>query len=114
MNPTVVIVQKVVNTVQVRGAASVAVVKQANVQVLTVGTQGPEGPVVPGSGDLHATHVQAVAAAVWTVNHNLGKRPSVTAVDSAGDQVEGSVNFIDNNSLTLTFSAAFGGAAYCN
>jgi hypothetical protein len=114
VNPTVVIVRKVVQTVQVRGAASVAVVKQANVQVLTVGTQGPEGPVVPGSGDLHATHTQAVAAAVWTVIHNLGKRPAVTVVDSAGDVIEGNVAYLDSNRLTLNFSAAFSGSAFLN
>jgi hypothetical protein len=29
-----------------------------------------------------------------TVNHNLGKRPAVTIIDSAGDEVFGDVNHI--------------------
>lgn len=39
--------------------------------------------------DRHHTHKQAQAAKVWTVVHNLGKRPAVTVVDSAGTVVIG-------------------------
>lgn len=39
--------------------------------------------------DRHHTHKQAQAAKVWTVAHNLGKRPAVTVVDSAGTVVIG-------------------------
>jgi hypothetical protein len=51
---------------------------------------------------------------VWTIEHNLGKRPSVVVIDSAGDQVEGMVAYLDANNLMITFSAAFGGEAYLN
>lgn len=59
-------------------------------------------------------HVQAVASDVWTINHNLGKFPSVTIVDSANDEVEGNVNHVSNTQLTITFSAAFSGKAFLN
>jgi hypothetical protein len=59
-------------------------------------------------------HVQSSASAVWTVNHNLGKRVSVSIADSAGDQVWGKVNYVSNNRVVITFSAAFSGEAYCN
>jgi heat shock protein HslJ len=72
----------------------------------------PSGP--GGTGDLSYTHNQTTAATVWTVNHNLGKNPSVTVVDSAGTKVWGDEKHIDQNSLTITFSAAFSGKAYCN
>lgn len=36
------------------------------------------------TNDRHHTHKQAQAAKVWTVAHNLGKRPAVTVVDSTG------------------------------
>jgi hypothetical protein len=93
-----------------------------NVAEATVGLQGPPGPqgpagapgVSPTGADLHATHLQAVASAVWTIEHNLGKRPSVVVIDSAGDQVEGMVAYLDANNLMITFSAAFGGEAYLN
>jgi len=59
-------------------------------------------------------HVQGVAATVWTITHNLACRPSVTVVDSAGTLVIGQVEYLDDNNVRLTFSAAFGGEAYLN
>lgn len=84
-----------------------------------VGPQGPPGPVGPpgpagSGGDLSYVHNQAVPAAVWTVNHNLGKRPSVTVEDSAGTDVVGEVDHVNANTLTITFTAGFSGTAYLN
>lgn len=77
------------------------------------GIQGIQGP--PGAGgDLHYPYNQGVAASVWTITHNLGKRPSVIVIDSSGDEVEGDIDYIDQNSLQLTFSAPFSGTAYLN
>lgn len=59
-------------------------------------------------------HVQGVAATVWTITHNLACRPSVTVVDSTGTLVIGQVEYLDDNNVRLTFSAAFGGEAYLN
>jgi hypothetical protein len=58
-------------------------------------------------------HVQSAAATVWTVNHNLGKLIcNVTAKDSSDSEIYGRVDFVDVNTLTITFSAATGGEAY--
>ena len=77
--------------------------------------QGPSGPRgVDGVGDLHYLHTQMAASATWTITHNLGKYPAVTVIDSAGDQCEGAVVYVDTNTITLTFGAAFAGAAYLN
>lgn len=59
-------------------------------------------------------HDQASASAVWAVNHSLGKYPSVQAVDSTKRIVYGIVEHVNANQLTITFSAAFSGYAYCN
>lgn len=48
------------------------------------------------------------------VNHALNKKPAVTIIDSAGDEVEGDILFVDNNNITVSFSAAFGGSVTCN
>lgn len=48
------------------------------------------------------------------VTHNLNKYPSILIRDSAGDEVEGSVNHVNRNSLTITFSAPFSGTVSCN
>lgn len=48
------------------------------------------------------------------VNHNLDKRPSVTVINSAGDEVEGDITYNSANQLTIVFSGSFVGTVYCN
>lgn len=58
------------------------------------------------------THTQGVPADTWNVTHNLGYFPNVSVVDSAESRVEGDIQYVDLNSLIITFSAAFGGKAH--
>ena len=44
----------------------------------------------------------------------IGERPAVTVVDSAGTVVIGEVDYLDDNTVRLTFCAAFSGTAYFN
>lgn len=64
--------------------------------------------------DSFFVHEQMIAGAEWTINHNLGKYPSITVVDSAGDECEGDVKHMTVNQVVITFSAAFAGRAFCN
>tara|TARA_R100001460_G_scaffold43676_1_gene79998 strand:+ start:1779 stop:2504 length:726 start_codon:yes stop_codon:yes gene_type:complete len=57
---------------------------------------------------------QSSTSSVWTITHTLDKKPSVTVVDSADNKVYGKVDYIDNNTLTITFNAVFSGKAYLN
>jgi hypothetical protein len=57
---------------------------------------------------------QATASSVWIISHGLKNFPSVTVIDSSGNKVFGDISYTDNNTLTLTFSAAFTGTAYLN
>ena len=66
------------------------------------------------AGDKHYTHNQSVASVTWTIAHNLSKFPSVTVALSTGQQGFGDVTFIDENNLTINFSAAKSGSAYLN
>jgi hypothetical protein len=51
----------------------------------------------------------------FTVTHNLGKRPSVTVLDTDGIEILGAaIDHVDNNSLTVQFGAAFSGQVICN
>ena len=59
-------------------------------------------------------HRQYQAASTWTIVHNLQRYPSVTVVDSANSKVTGDVDYIDENTLTISFIAPFSGAAYLN
>jgi hypothetical protein len=50
----------------------------------------------------------------WTVNHNLGYQPAITTMDNAltPNQVEGTINHIDANNLTVTFTTTVTGTIY--
>lgn len=76
------------------------------------GATGPQGPA--GNGDLTYVHNQISSSTTWTVAHNFGKFPSVVIIDSGGSVVIGDILYVDDNNLTITFSAAFGGKAYIN
>lgn len=64
--------------------------------------------------DLAYHHVQAVPATVWTVDHNLGRHPAVTVLDSAGAQVEVDVDHVTTNRVVLILSYAVSGTADCS
>lgn len=93
------------------------------------GTQLPDGTVVHFKdevarssieslqvigGDKHYTHIQSTSSDLWSIQHNLGKYPSITVVDSAGSEVVGDVNHTSTNSVEITFMSAFSGKAYLN
>ena len=81
------------------------------VEIMTVGEQGPPGAA---GSDKNLVFNQAIPAAVWTINHNLNKFPSVTVIDSSGRVVEGDVQYQDVDNLTIAFSSAFSGDASLN
>ena len=79
------------------------------------GEQGPQGEVGPaGEGDLNFTYDQTTPSAEWTITHNLGKFPSVSVADSSGNQWQTEVEYVDQNTCIVRFSAAFSGKAYLN
>ena len=57
---------------------------------------------------------QGVPSTKWNIQHNLNKFPSITVIDTADTVVTGQYTYIDNNNVTLTFSAGFAGKAYLN
>lgn len=107
-------------------------------QVVTAGTRGPRGPQgEKGDEGLSAygvwladgntgtledffaflsggdyTHDQMTPAFVWTIQHDLAFFPNVTVMESAGKQIFGDVEYIDQNNLTITFSREVAGKAY--
>ncbi len=68
----------------------------------------------PNVGDKTFVYTQSVAASTWNVQHDLEKFPSVSIVNDDNTQVFGGVEYIDNNNLIITFTAAFSGKAYMN
>jgi len=66
------------------------------------------------SGDKNYEHDQSSASDTWVVTHNLGKRASVSVVDSAGTLILCEVEYNSDNQITLTFDSATAGKAYFN
>ena len=67
-----------------------------------------------GNEDAHFTYTQTQLSDTWLIVHNLNKYPSVSVVDTANTQVVGDVEYIDTNTVRVTFGAAFAGSAYLN
>ena len=59
-------------------------------------------------------HDQAISSDVWVIEHNLGRYPSVTVVDSAENVVEGDYTYLDENRVILKFNSSFVGKAFFN
>lgn len=57
---------------------------------------------------------QTVASDTWIIVHNLNKYPSVSVIDSAGNEVIGEVSYDDKNQVTLKFEGGFKGVATLN
>lgn len=74
------------------------------------GAPGAQGP--PGTSGGSYVHDQQVPASTWVITHSLGFYPNVTVVDTSDREVEGDLVQTSMNSMTITFSAAFGGKAY--
>lgn len=70
--------------------------------------------LLASSGYTNFVFEQVVPAMVWTIAHNLGRFPSVSVVNNNDIGGYGSIEYIDNNNLTVTFSGGFSGKAYIN
>ena len=92
----------------------------------TAGLQGISGAALDNTDDLTEgttnkyftvgrvsyDHMQGAASSSWSITHNLGFKPNVTVIDSAGNIVEGEIAYTNSNSLTVSFQSAFSGYAY--
>lgn len=57
-------------------------------------------------------YTQSVPASVWTVPHNLNRKPQVTVVDSFDEVLIADIAYIDPNIVRVTHSAPRIGAVY--
>lgn len=82
--------------------------------ILPNGTLSPILTGTSSGGDKTFVFTQNTAAAEWKIQHDLGKYPAVTVVDSGKTEVIGDVEYVDLNNLTLKFSSPFSGMAFLN
>jgi hypothetical protein len=74
-------------------------------EVVTPGQQGG------GSGTAAYVYQQLTPATTWTINHNLGYRPSVELLDSGSQEIDGAVSHPTVNQTVVTLSPATAGLA---
>lgn len=89
------------------GGPEVTVVEDV-VHVVHVAAQGLQGP--PGETDDYL-FTQAAPAALWTINHNLGRRPNVEVRSAGGVVMVGQVTHVSDNQVQVAFAAALAGSA---
>lgn len=104
---TTVNVSSVTNTVTVTENGSSTVVTVPVTSTVTAITQGPQGPA--GSGAY--IHTQSAASTTWTINHNMGFRPSVELLDSGSQEIDGEVSHPSINQTVVTLNPASAGLA---
>jgi hypothetical protein len=95
-------------TIGVQGTSGIAGAALDNTDDLTEGTTNKYFTV----GRVSYEHMQGAANSSWSITHNLGFKPNVTVIDSAGNIVEGEIAYTNSNSLTVSFQSAFSGNAY--
>lgn len=79
-----------------------------------VGNTGMIQQVSNAGGDKNYIFDQGIPSDVWIIPHYLGKKPSVTVIDTAGTECTGEVQHIDNNKLIIKFNNSFSGIATLN
>lgn len=82
-------------------------IPRATIGVRAGSSQGPAGP----SGSAGFVHTQSVASATWTINHNLGYRPSVSVYGLAGNVVLANVDHASDNVAIVTLASPMAGGA---
>ncbi|HOP80067.1 MAG TPA: hypothetical protein PLZ21_05810 [Armatimonadota bacterium] len=107
-----IIVQEEKLDVRVEEGIITVGITETKPSIIEIGIMGPQGP--PGPPGTTYIHHQQVAAKIWRIEHNLGGYPSVTIVDSSGRYVIGNVQYLNENTIEVSFSASFAGKAYLN
>ena len=104
---TSVVVSSVTNTVDVTTETGTVVVAVPVTNTVTATTVGPQRP----AGASAFEYVQAAPATTWTINHNLGYRPSVELLDAGSQEIDGDVAHPTINQTVVTLNPASAGLA---
>lgn len=93
---------------------SVTVIDAANgITVVEIATEGPQGPPGTGGGGGTSayTFTQSTPSTTWTINHNLGFRPSVELLDTGSQEIDGQIAHPSVNQTVVTLNPATAGLA---
>lgn len=112
--PQVITAQPVEATVEVLTVDSPIV--QVNAPGIVVTTEviipGPQGiPGLSGADLSTYIHTQVNPAITWTINHNLGIKPSVELLNTGSQEIEGDVIHTSTNQVIVQFTSPIAGTA---
>lgn len=57
-------------------------------------------------------HSHTVPEAVWTITHGLSSKPDVATLDTNDQIMQGEVEYLDDDALTITFGGPITGTAF--
>jgi hypothetical protein len=103
---TTVNVTAATQTVTIANDGSSVVVLVPETTVVTATTVGPQGGA--GAGFVFT---QPSSASTWTINHNLGFKPSVDVYDSGSQQIQAEVSHASVNQTVILLTAPTAGFA---
>lgn len=92
---------------RIGGANSISFVPTSEITSTTV-----QGAIEEVRAKSKYVHNQPSASTTWSITHNLKFYPNVSIVDTGLSHVMGEVTYIDENSLTVSFTSAFSGKAF--
>lgn len=72
----------------------------------------PSSLTIPVGGPSYFSYVQSTPSASWTIDHNLGRDPSVIAFGSDYKPISGTVTYFSPNQVVISFSQPVDGTAY--
>jgi hypothetical protein len=90
-------------------ARLVQIVEEAQARMVRVISEGPPGPA--GESAKSYVHQQEAAATTWTINHNLGYRPSAELMDAGSREIDGDVYHPTVNQTVVLFNVPVAGTA---
>ena len=99
-----------ISYVQVKGVANPQVTIK-NLSTRTRVVQSASPIPVSGGANVHTTWTPPGAQATWLIPHNLGFKPQISILDPFGSVVQGDVQHLDLNTVSISFTAPFYGTA---
>lgn len=86
----------------------------ANFNISETNSMNVTFDIAQSNKDKYFVFEQGTSSEVWTINHNLNKKASVTVVDEYDRVVTPAVEYVNDNKIILRFNFAFKGRAYLN
>lgn len=84
------------------------------VETVETGVVGPQGPKGDkgDTGEVESyVHLQPTPSSQWTINHNLGFKPTVELLNSASQEMDADVIHASNNQVLVIFNLPVSGLA---